>query len=422
MASRPKATPRVSGETVSLELERPLTVGLSPSRPLGAHFHAPEGMVLLREQPGLSGFFAGSLGALSVEEVFAHVLSGVRSGQLIVQHGSLRRSVAFRDGQAIFATSTERYERLGAVLVRLGMLTAEQLQGALSKVTPQRRIGQVLVREGFVSEANLYSAMTLLVREVVLNLFEMDAGSFLFIEGRAPQGDAVKLPERMRDLVLQGIKRGEAVARLRRRYPEEMRVVLGPDAPPTDVEPLLARVGSGVTLRELRGGFDGSVHAFLSWVDEQVRSQSLIEQPAEAPAPVAAAPRAPEPATQTPETPAPEDLSPEERYNLLLSLVARALKDAGQENGAMLRGFLEAPPQGLESAFAGVSLGEDGRVDVERIRDNVAGGGEALARALTLEALDAFVSYALFSARNVLPPEVAERLSRTYLSLQEGLS
>ncbi len=411
MAHRPKATPKVGGESASLELERPLAAGLSSGRPLAAHFHAPEGMVLLREPPGLTGFFAGSLGALSMEDVFAHVLSGVRSGNLVVQHGTLRRSVAFRDGAAIFATSTERYERLGAVLVRLGMLSPAQLQRALTLVTPQQRIGQVLTREGLVSEANLYSAMTLLVREVVLNLFEMGEGSFLFLEGRAPQGDAVKLPERMRDLVLQGIKRGETVSRLQRRYPGELRLGLGPDAPSADVEPLLAKVGSGITVRELRPAHDGSVFGFLSWLDEQVRSNALVLQPEEAPAPAAPAG----------EALGSELLSAEERYNMLLSLVARALKDSGQDAG-MLRGFLDAPPPGLEGAYEGVTLGEDGRVDVARIRQNVSAGGEALARALTQEALDAFVSYALFSARNVLPPEVAERLARTYLSLQEGLS
>jgi hypothetical protein len=419
VASRPKATPRVSGEAASLELERPLAAGLSPSRPLAAHFHAPEGMVLLKEQPGLTGFFAGSLGALSVEDVLAHVLSGVRSGQLVVQHGPLRRTVAFRDGAAIFASSTERYERLGAVLVRLGLLTPTQLQGALARVTPQQRIGQVLTREGLVSEANLYSAMTLLVREVLLNLFEMTEGSFLFLEGRAPAGDSVKLPERMRDLVLQGIKRGETASRLRRRYPDDTRVAPGPEAPSFGEDPLLDKVGSGLTLRELRGTYEGSVFAFLTWVDEQVRGQALVIQPAEAPAPVAAAPapEAPE-ASEAPRAPSLEQLGPEERYLQLLSLVARALKEAGQD-AAMLRGFLDAPPSGLEAAYEGVALGEDGRVDVERIRRNVAGGGEALARALTLEALDAFVSYALFSAKNVLPPDVAEQLARSYLSLQE---
>ena len=76
----------------------------------------------------------------------------------------------------------------------------------------------------------------------------------------------------------------------------------------------------------------------------------------------------------------------------------------------------------LAYLVAGVVLGPDGRVDVTRLRTNLASGGEAVARALTLEALDAIVSYALFTARNVLPPDVAERLSNTYRTLQGGLA
>lgn len=160
MATRPKATPRLASDAASLDLERPLAQGLSPSRPLQAWFHGPEGMVLLQEPPGFAGFLAGSLRTLSVEEVFAHVLSGIRSGLLAVQHATGRRTVSFRDGQVVFATSTERWERLGAALLRLGLLTQAQLTQALSRVTPSRRIGQVLTSEGLVSEANLYSAMT----------------------------------------------------------------------------------------------------------------------------------------------------------------------------------------------------------------------------------------------------------------------
>ena len=224
---RPKATPRITGETASLELERPLATGLSPTRPFAAHFHAPEGMVLLREPPGLIGFFAGSLGSLFMEDVFSYVLSGIRSGQLIVQHGAMRRTVSFRDGQVVFASSSERYERLGAALVQLGLITSEQLTRAVGLVTATRRIGQVLTTEGMVSEANLYNAMTFLVREVVLNLFEMMEGSFIFMEAPPPLGDIVKLPERTKDLVIQGIKRGEATNRLRRQFPDDMRVVAG---------------------------------------------------------------------------------------------------------------------------------------------------------------------------------------------------
>ncbi|MCY1031352.1 DUF4388 domain-containing protein [Corallococcus sp. BB11-1] len=412
MAPRPKATPRVSGEAASLELERPLAAVVSPSRPLVAHFHAPEGLLLLPESHGASGFFAGSLGSLSVEEVFAQILSGIRTGQLIVQHGAVRRAVAFRDGQVVFATSSEQWERLGAVMVRLGLLSDAQLTAALGQVTPARRIGQVLTSQGTVSEASLYSAMTFVVREVVLNLFEMQEGSFLFLEARTPAVDAVKLPERTRDLVLTGIKRAEETGRLRRRFPDDMRVLPGPQGALPGEEALFARLGGGTTLGALRAVYAGSQYAFYSGVEESVRGGHLAVQAAE-PAP------APGPAV---EGMAWELLSAEERYNLLLSLVHRALREAGRDVD-LLRGFVEAPPPGLEDAYQGVTVGPDGRVDVARLRANVStSGGEAVGRAMALEALDAFVSYALFSARNALPTDVAERLVNTYRTLQGGLS
>ncbi|MCP3143774.1 DUF4388 domain-containing protein [Pyxidicoccus xibeiensis] len=410
MASKPKATPLV-GEKALLELELPLTSGLSPSRPLSAWFHGPEGMVLLQEPSGFAGFMAGTLGTLSVEEVFAHVLTGIRSGLLAVQGGSVRRTVSFRDGQVVFATSTERWERLGAVLVRLGMLTQVQLTQALSRVTPSRRIGQVLTSEGLVSEAHLYSAMTFVVREIVLSLFELVEGSFLFVEGPAPMADVVKLPERTRDLVLTGIKRTEEVTRLRRRFPVDMRVEPGPKGLLPGDAPLFAKRGAGGTLGELRAAYEGGHYGFYTWLDEAVRGGNVAVRPAEPPP-------SPGPAV---EGTAWEQLSAEERYNLLLSLVHRALQDAGKDVD-LLRGFLDAPPSGLEDAYAGVALGPDGRVDVARLRANLSQGDEAVGRALTLEALDAIVSYALFSARNVLPPEVAERLSNTYRTLQGGLA
>ncbi|HLL04780.1 MAG TPA: DUF4388 domain-containing protein [Myxococcaceae bacterium] len=411
---RPKATPRITGETAALELERSLATGLSPSRPFAAHFHSPDGMILLREPPDLIGFFAGNLGSLFMEDVFAYVLSGIRSGQLMVQHQNLRRTVTFRDGQVIFASSTERYERLGAVLVQLGLLTPDTLTRAVGMVTSTRRIGQVLTTEGMLSEASLYNAMTFLVREVVLNLFEMMEGTFLFLESQPPLGDVVKLPERTRDLVIQGIKRGEATTRLRRQYPDDTRVGLGPkvDTVPPGEETLFTRLRQGVTLKELRSVYEGSLHGFFTWLEERVRDGSVVIEPV---VPAVSSPRS------AVEMMGSEMLGPEERYNMLLALVYRAIEEAGRDVG-MLRSFIKSPPPGLEEAYAGVELGPDGRVDVERIRRNVEGGGEALARALTMEAMDAFVSYALFSAQNVLPKHIADQLSLTYRALQEGLT
>ena len=48
-----------------------------------------------------------------------------------------------------------------------------------------------------------------------------------------------------------------------------------------------------------------------------------------------------------------ELLGPEERYNLLLALVYRAVEEMGRDVG-MFQSFLQSPPPGLEEAYAGV--------------------------------------------------------------------
>ena len=401
MGSRLKATPRLSAESAALELERPLGAHLTGGRPLGAHFHAPEGLVLLRELAGLTGYFSGSLSSLSLEDVLSHVLSGVRTGLLVVQSGAVRRTVSFRDGQVVFASSSERHERLGACLVRLGLITDEQLHQALTRVAPGTKIGQALTREGLLTEARLYNGLTFLIRELVLDLFEMTEGAFLFLEGVSPGSDAVKLPERTRDLVLAGLQRGQAAQNLRRRFPDTL-LVLAPEALLGGKdEALFARARSAVTLQALRPHFEGSTFAFLSWVEERVRDGSLVIQAAAGPA-----------STVLTE---PEAQGPEERYAALLALVVESLRMEGKASA-----FLSTPPPELEEAFAGVTLSGAGVLDLERLRANLRVPDERLSRARLLEALDAFVAYALFAANNVLPREMAERLTRAHRALQES--
>src|SRR6185295_11398239 len=112
--------------------------------------------------------------------------------------GAVRKTVTFRDAQVIFAASSERHERLGSLLLREGMVSAEGVKAGLAQVTPVVKLGQALVRQGALTEAALYKAMTLLVREVVLELFVLTEGSFLFLEGKVHPPDSLKLSERTR--------------------------------------------------------------------------------------------------------------------------------------------------------------------------------------------------------------------------------
>lgn len=402
MSVLPRVTAQTSGESLSIELPR--AAGLKAGAPLTLISHGPDGVLLLRDAVGRIGYFAGDLTSVQVAEVVGWILSGIKSGRLVLSRGSVRKTVTFRDGQVVFATSTAPDERLGTFLVRRKLITAKQLEDALARVKPGVKLGQVLTQSKVLSPANLYAAMTELVKEIAVGIFELADGQFLFLEGGPLPEDAVKLPERTRDVMLEGLKRGDDLIRLRHRFPPMMRVQQGPGAPPAGLEALVSLAARGAELLALQAGFHGKEYAFLTAIERLFAAGALVE---EKPAPVAPVAAPPMP-------------SAVELYSSLIRSICAALQKSGKDLSD-LHSFFADPLPGLEDAFAGVVLSDDGTLDVERVFENLKQGDPVMARAKAFEALDAFVSYALFSAKNVLPPDLAQVLAAEFRRLQEGI-
>jgi hypothetical protein len=400
-----KAHIRGLGEGIVVELPSSVAGAFKPGAEICAFSHGVDAVLLTREGSSSSGYFAGSIESISIGEVIAQIVAGVRTGKMIVGLGAIRKTVSFRDGQIVFATSSQQHERLGVLLTRLKMILPEQLKEALAQVRPGRKIGQILTHSKMVSPSNLYSAMTFLVREIVVGLFELNEGGFLFLEGIPATEDALKLPERTRNILLQGMERAAQMDRLRRKLPWNLRVTAGSRPSPPESEALLARVGNGRDLLMLRQFFDGSDYAFLSSVDELLQSGCLAQQPQ------------PPPTVAT--TPA-EIRSPLELYAALIKTICQALKSAGHDLRD-LQSFFSDPLPGMEEPFAGVTLSDDGYLDFDQVMTNMGGPTSALRRAKAYEALDGFVAYALFSAKNVMSQELAESLAEEFRRIQGEL-
>jgi len=260
------------------------------------------------------------------------------------------------------------------------------------------------LRSKEISAATLYTAMTGLIREIVINLFELSEGDFLFLAGALLSEDALKLPQATRSIVLEGIKRAEALDRLRKRLPPSTRVSLGKGQAPEGAHSLLAKIGAGGELGALRTLFDGSEHAFLQRVEACLASGALVPQAATR----ASTPRQPESARG----------SALQLYASLIQTICRALKAAGQDLSD-LQSFLRDPLPGMEEAFAGVQLSSEGELDVKRVINNL--GDTPVRRAKAYEALDSFMSYAVFSAKNVMPSDAAQALTKECSRMQAGL-
>lgn len=397
-----KTTVTAEGEAAQVALPRPLSNAWKSGTELSVVPLGPDGALLLRGGVPPGGFVATQLSAFGVDELFGYVISNIRTGKLVVVTGGARKTVSFRDGQVVFATSTDPWERLGAALVNLKLLTQEQLDGALPEVKPGSRLGQVLTRKGLITQARLYAGMTFLVREIVLDLFSLREGAALFLDGVRSPDDELKLPDATRELALEGMRRSEEVRRFRLRLRPELRVAQAGAAPEAPGLSIWQRAGDGQELSALRQGFHGSEHAFLSTVAELLDSGALVIRP-----------RALE---ALPSARAAEALPVLDRYGAVVRAICAALVEggAGLED---LRAFLAEPSAGMEKAFEGVTLSEGGELDLQRVMNNLGPGPGGRARAY--QALTAFVSYALFSARNALPAGVAERLSQQVRALHE---
>jgi hypothetical protein len=464
VATRITVSPSVEGG--SLALPQGLASAWKPGTAVSLIAFAPEAALLLREGLRADGYFLGDLRSLSVPDAFGHVLSGGRTGRLIVARVGVRKTVSFRDGQAVFATSTEPSERLGATLLRQGLLTQARLDEALKAVVPGVKLGQVLTRKGWLTPAKLYGAMAEVVQEIVVGLMVETEGAFLFLDGLPPHEDALKLPESTKELVFRGIKRSEALGRLRKRFPDELSLCRGEGSAPPGLEAVLAAAQQGMKVAELRPLYGGTEHRFFAALAAAVDAKVLVASaastadppgaaaPTATPAKVpsaskarsgksAGAPSRPPAGPASPSGKAPRGVpkgavaptskaragakatpsqgrvpsAPTEPYAEFFRQLCLSMKEAGHSLDE-LSSFLTDPLPGMEDLFAGVSLSDEGKLDVSRLRTNAGPDEEGGAR--VEEALDAFASYALFSAKNVLAPEVAESLSRALRDLQEN--
>jgi hypothetical protein len=373
-------------------------------------------------------YLAGSLRSLSAPEVFHFLATSLKTGTLLLSFGGghdaplpdapealRRKTVSFKEGQVTFASSSERADRLSPVLWRTGLVPAEELDRCGRLVQAGRPLGQVLVEEGLLDPGQLYGAMGLQVREIVLGAFLEDEGEFVFVEGRADDRNAVRLPERTHELLLEGMRRRAEVDRLTARLPD--RDAVARRRPGAEGEPgprgrrLLDAIDGERTVRRALDASWLGIHEGTVVLDELVRG-GFVEAVAPRAAPPAAPPAPPVPAG-----------GPFEAYARIIRHVYEELSRVQGDAGRRLESFFDRLPPDRRAVFEGVRIDADGHIDVAQLILNVGEGSPRpgpAARARALDALESFLTFALFEVGNCLPPAEAARVLGEVGRMQAG--
>lgn len=178
----------------------------------------------------------GPLKEFHIQDVFQLLDLGRKTGVLRVT-SELRQTtaaVSFDQGKVVAATLGKNPQRFGARLVRMGKISAKDLDRALAlqEKGDGRRLGDVLVSLGAISRRELDRQLKAKIEETILELLGWTEGHFRFEEG-APSEALVETPVRIptEGLLMESARRLDEWSRIEAKVPH-LRVV--PRLPPPE--------------------------------------------------------------------------------------------------------------------------------------------------------------------------------------------
>jgi hypothetical protein len=151
---------------------------------------------------------SGNIREVPLPVILQELQKGKATGALVVRRDSVEKCIYVKNGQIVFATSTDGRDRLGEILVKAGLLSREHLDAAgklYQKNAGFKKIGAILVENGFVSPRDLFAGLKSQVKDILTSLFLWDDAEYRFEERLPP--DVIQLQFDLPELIKEIIER-----------------------------------------------------------------------------------------------------------------------------------------------------------------------------------------------------------------------
>src|SRR5688572_19334126 len=109
----------------------------------------------------------GDLSKIQLPDVLSFVALIRETGKLVVRRHDLERTILWKEGDIVFASSSSTEHSLGQFLLRNGKINVQQYEESRRKVSPQLRHGKILVQMGAISPKDLWWGVKNQVLEII---------------------------------------------------------------------------------------------------------------------------------------------------------------------------------------------------------------------------------------------------------------
>jgi len=212
--------------------------------------------------------FSGRLAAFPVADILQWVHNDRRAGSLVVRRSGCEKRVFFHEGDIVACFSDDAAEFFGQHLLVQGLVDEAKLINALTYCRKEGSLlGSALVELKILGRDEVSAALQEHVEDQVCELFLWKNGVFYFTTEMVPTGQQLPEPISAAAVALEGSRRADEHARIRRLFVHD-QVVLQKGSEtrsrPTSLEARVLKVVDGRrTLAQLYNEVRGSWFRFL---------------------------------------------------------------------------------------------------------------------------------------------------------------
>jgi hypothetical protein len=167
----------------------------------------------------------GNLETFNLNSIFQLLSDDQKTGVLKVRNQDKEIRIYIKDGEIIYATGSQKRDRLGQFLKNNDLISQKQLLASLKKAnTEKKALGKILIEQGILSSQKLKEIIQQQIEFLIFNLFLWDQGEFEYNDSALNLKGMIVAKINVVGLLLEASRRIDEISILKKHIPSDMLV------------------------------------------------------------------------------------------------------------------------------------------------------------------------------------------------------